>query len=65
MDSVSSEEAARLFREQQESRPESSIRQKRPPKFKNQIPNLTLKPGNEAVIDIEVESLSWTKYVFV
>lgn len=34
-----------------------------PPKFINQIPNLTLQPGIEAVIDVEVDAWPPAKLV--
>uniref|UniRef100_A0A1I7RN68 Immunoglobulin I-set domain protein n=1 Tax=Bursaphelenchus xylophilus TaxID=6326 RepID=A0A1I7RN68_BURXY len=64
LDSASSEEAARLFTEQQNIQVEKQQTSRRPPKFTNQIPNLTLKPGNEAIIDVEVDSNTWTKFMW-
>lgn len=29
---------------------------RRPPKFTSQIPHLTIRPGTEAIIDVELES---------
>ncbi|MCP9264542.1 Titin [Dirofilaria immitis] len=34
------------------------------PKFVQQIPNLTLRPGNEAVIDVEVEASPPAKFIW-
>ncbi|CAD5224137.1 unnamed protein product [Bursaphelenchus okinawaensis] len=65
LDFASSDEAARVFKEKlhnQTSEQQATLR--KPPKFTNQIPNLTLKPGNEAIIDVEVDSQSWTKFMW-
>ncbi|KAK0408277.1 hypothetical protein QR680_003866 [Steinernema hermaphroditum] len=35
-----------------------------PPKFRNQVPNLTLKPGTDAVIDVEVESSPGVRFTW-
>uniref|UniRef100_A0A914C898 Ig-like domain-containing protein n=1 Tax=Acrobeloides nanus TaxID=290746 RepID=A0A914C898_9BILA len=37
---------------------------KKPPKFLNQVPHLSVKPGAEAVIDVEVESSSPVKFLW-
>lgn len=44
-----------------ESMTSSGIVLQRPPKFISQIPHLTLKPGAEAILDVEVESSSPVK----
>uniref|UniRef100_A0AC34F962 Ig-like domain-containing protein n=1 Tax=Panagrolaimus sp. ES5 TaxID=591445 RepID=A0AC34F962_9BILA len=36
----------------------------RPPKFISQVPHLTLKPGAEAIVDVEVESSSNVKFIW-
>lgn len=36
----------------------------KPPKFLNQVPHLTLKPGAEAVIDVEVESVGAVRFTW-
>ncbi|TKR69826.1 hypothetical protein L596_021928 [Steinernema carpocapsae] len=35
-----------------------------PPKFRNQVPNLTLKPGTDAVIDVEVDSTPGVRFTW-
>ena len=34
---------------------------RRPPKFTSQIPHLTIRPGTEAILDVELESSSPVK----
>uniref|UniRef100_A0AC35GSH2 Ig-like domain-containing protein n=1 Tax=Panagrolaimus sp. PS1159 TaxID=55785 RepID=A0AC35GSH2_9BILA len=36
----------------------------RPPKFISQVPHLTLKPGAEGIVDVEVESSSNVKFIW-
>jgi hypothetical protein len=36
---------------------------RQPPRFVNQVPNLVLKPGVEAFIDVEVESSQPARYM--
>uniref|UniRef100_A0A7E4VJ05 Ig-like domain-containing protein n=1 Tax=Panagrellus redivivus TaxID=6233 RepID=A0A7E4VJ05_PANRE len=36
----------------------------RPPKFTSQVPHLTLKPGAEAILDVEVDSTSPVKFIW-
>ena len=44
-----------------ESMTGSGVVLKRPPKFISQVPHLTLKPGAETILDVEVESSSPVK----
>uniref|UniRef100_A0A0R3RRM4 Ig-like domain-containing protein n=1 Tax=Elaeophora elaphi TaxID=1147741 RepID=A0A0R3RRM4_9BILA len=41
-----------------------NIETDRPPKFIQQIPNLTLRPGSEAIVDVEVEASPPAKFTW-
>ncbi|VDK72604.1 unnamed protein product [Litomosoides sigmodontis] len=42
----------------------SEISTDKPPRFIQQVPNLTLRPGNEALIDVEVEASPPAKFIW-